>query len=377
MAGKLCSAGFGLQSLHQPIILFKATLFYEKQYTSPMHIIDRKWIGLAAGYQAIRSLQARLDAEFGRALQVGRQQQFRKEVAGWQKKRRIFFAFLAIAPLSILGLCLAADYFREVACVIIYWIILVLIILVTLAVAGRSYILEVINRPELNSSGTLPLDLESRWWASLSPQELSPSPGSGRAKGDFLTLLAGYLPDTCLARRGPPVEGEASVTLLAPSGPWLFTLRDWSGKIARQDGAWKQVHGRGEDIVYNRAPDDQWLRQKEALVKILKECLPQAGGLVQGGVAFIHPKVHLDKTRIQGNTAAYGPAKAWVGRLGNAAAMDGFTLELQLELLDALIAGEEPAEQAGAESASAEEAAERLYQQAASELRTSVATMVK
>ena len=347
----------------------------KKQYTQPMHILDRKWSDLAAGYQAIRSLQARLEAEFGRAVQVGRQQQFLHEVAEWQKKRRIFFTFVAIAPLSGLVLCLAAFYFREVACVIIYWVVLVFVILVTLAAAGRGYIRDAIHRPELRSAGTLPLELEARWWADLAPQELIVSPGSGKAKADFLTLLAAFLPDTCLARRASPVDGEACVYVFAPAGTWLFTVRDWSGRIAKQDGVWKQVRRRDEAVVYDQAPDDQWLRQKKMLAKILIEQFPQTGGLVQGGVAFIHPKIHLDKALIQGNTAAYGPAKAWVERLRNAACMDGFTLELQLEIVDALIAGEEPASRASAEPASAKGAAERLYQQAAAELRASVAKM--
>jgi small-conductance mechanosensitive channel len=101
-----------------------------------MHIIDREWSYLAAGYQAIQSLQTRLESEFGRAVQAGHKEKFRREISEWEKKRRVLFALAAIAPLSIITLCLAAYYFREVACVIVYWVILVLIILVTLAVAA-------------------------------------------------------------------------------------------------------------------------------------------------------------------------------------------------------------------------------------------------
>src|SRR5450756_2272721 len=107
-----------------------------------MHSIDRKWTDLAAGYQAIQSFKTKLTSEFGRAVQVGHKQRFRKELTEWQKKRRVFFALVAVAPLSIIALCLTAFYFRDVACVIVYWAVLVLIILVTLAVAGRQYIHE-------------------------------------------------------------------------------------------------------------------------------------------------------------------------------------------------------------------------------------------
>lgn len=114
-------------------------------YTPAMHSIDRKWTDLAAGYQAIQSFKTKLTAEFGRAVRVGHKQQLRKELTEWQKKRRVFLALVAVAPLSIIALCLTAYYFRDVACVIIYWAVMVLIILVTLAVAGRQYIREMVN----------------------------------------------------------------------------------------------------------------------------------------------------------------------------------------------------------------------------------------
>lgn len=73
-----------------------------------MHIIDCQWTELAAGYQAVQALQTRLEAEFGRAIQAGHKQKFRRELTEWQKKRRVFFALAAIAPLSILTLFLTA-----------------------------------------------------------------------------------------------------------------------------------------------------------------------------------------------------------------------------------------------------------------------------
>jgi hypothetical protein len=311
-----------------------------------MRIIDRKWTELAAGYQAARSLQARLENEFSRAVEVGYQQQHRKDLTGWQKKRRVFFAFVAIAPLSILTLCLSAYYFRDVACVIVYWTVVVLVILVTLAVAARGYIMEVMNRPRLVPVDSLPMDLEKRWW-------------------------------TCLARRGPPVEGEASLYIFAPSGPWIFTLRDWNGEIAREGDLWKQVRKRGEAVVFSQAPDDQWLRMKEVLVNIFMERFPQTGGKIQGGVAFTNPKAHLDKGLIRGNTAAYGPAGSWAERLRRAPiAGDGFTLEMQLETLDALTASESKPAEPGYSSTSAKSLATRLYEEAVAELRAFVAKMV-
>ena len=346
-----------------------------------MHLIDRKWTDLTAGYQAVQSLQARLETEFGRAVQVGHKQKFRKEVTEWQKKRRIFFTLVVIAPLSIIVLCLAAFYFREVACVIVYWVVVVLTILVTLAVAGRSYIRDVINRPKLEDLNAPAGDLEQRWWASLSPQELAISTGRGKEKMDFLSLLADSLPEPCLVQRDLLVDGDNHVLLFTPSGLWLFTVRDWSGSIVRQDGIWKQVHKQQIDAaVYDQAPDDEWLRQKEAIVKVLEKRLSQrawTGSSIQGGVAFTHPKVHLDKARILGNTAAYGPAKAWIGRVRHAPGIDGFSLEIQLEILDALSTGENPDMEQSEKRISSKDEAGRLYLEVSGELRESVAKMVE
>ncbi len=352
-----------------------------------MHNIDRKWADLAAGYQAIQSFKAKLTAEFGRAVRVGHKQQFRKELTDWQKKRRVFFALAAVAPLSIIALCLTAFYFREVACVIVYWVMLVLIILVTLAVAGRQYIREMVNgKPVPPPVDGLAVDLEGRWWDSLAPQALAVEKAGGKAEDDFLTMLARSLPDPYSAR----VFSDTEALLLGPSGIWLFKFEHWSGTIVKQDGVWKQIQTthnklgrkRREETKHEPGPDDQWLQQKQEIVKTLEKHLPervwtlrQAQGnalsLIQGGVAFSHPKANLDKKRIQGNTASYGPPKGWAERVRRAPAVDGFTLEMQLEILDALTGD------GSQQTVSAKDEAERLYQQAVEELRATVAKMVK
>ena len=336
-----------------------------------MRTLDRKWTDLAAGYQTVQSLQAKLETEFGRAVQAGHKQKFRKELTEWQKKRRIFFALAALAPLSVITLCVTAYYLRDVACVIVYWAILVLVIVVTLAVAGRDYIREMMNRPELARGETLTVDLEQRWWASLSPKELTVEKPGEKNNADFQALLARSLPDTFLAARG---------LLFSASGVWVFVARDWSGTIVKQDGDWKQVLKRREETIPEPAPDDEWLRQKEKIVKTIEHQFPQRAwtvSLIQGGVVFTHPKAHLDKSRIRGNSAAYGPAKAWVERLRRAPSVDGFTLPVQLEILDALIAEAGFNERQGIITSSAKDEAEKLYQQAVMELRESVAKMVK
>jgi hypothetical protein len=344
-----------------------------------MHSIDRKWTDLAAGYQTIQSLKAKLTAEFGRAVQVGHKQQIRKELTEWQKKRRVFFALVVIALLSIIALCLTAYYFREVACVIIYWAVLVLIVLVTLAVAGRQYIREMVTgKPVPQPVEGLVVDLEGRWWGSLSPQEWPVEKAGEKGGVDFLTLLSRFLPDPYSAR----ILSDTDVLLLGSSGIWAFKVEQWSGTIVKQEGAWKQIQTvrdklgrkRREEKTHESGPDDQWIEQKQEIVQTLKEHLPERAwilNLIQGGVVFAHPKVNLDKKRIQGNTASYGRSKAWAGRILRAPSVDGFTLEMQLEILDALTG------RGSQQTISAKVEAERLYQQAIEELRASVAKMVK
>jgi hypothetical protein len=344
-----------------------------------MHTVDSQWTGLAAGYQAIQSFNSKLTAEFGRAVRVGHEQQLRKELTEWQKKRRVFFALVAVAPLSIITLCLTAYYFHDVACVIIYWAVLVLVILVTLAVAGRQYILEMVNgKPVARRVEGQVVNLEGRWWDSLSPQELAAGKAGKKEEGLFLALLARSLPDLYSAR----LLSDTDVLLLGPSGIWILKVESWSGTIIKQDGIWKQIQTvrdkfwrkRQIENTHEPGPDDGWLQQKQEIVKTLAEHLPERAwtlNLIQGGVVFSHPKVNLDKDCIQGSTASYGPSRAWAERICRAPAVDGFTLEIQLEILDAL---------AGADSQgtiSAKDEAERLYQQAVQELRAYVTKMVK
>jgi hypothetical protein len=295
------------------------------------------------------------------------------------KKRRIFFILVAVAPLSIVVLCLTSFYFRDVACVIIYWALLVLLILVTLAVAGRQYIREMVNgRPAQKTSEPLVVDLEGRWWDSLAPMDLVDEKPGAKKGVSFQDMLSRSLPDTCILQ-------SLSLTdflLFGPSGVWIFIVLDWPGSIFKQGGLWTQSEtvrdklgrkGR-EEKTQDHAPDDQWLNLKQKITQKIETYLlekAETSNLVQGGVVFGHPKVDLDKKRIQDNTASYGPPKAWVERIRRALPLDNFNLERQLEILDAL------AEPASSQTTSAMDQAELLYHQAVKELREYISKLVK
>jgi hypothetical protein len=353
-------------------------------YTLSMRSIDPQWTDLSAGYETIQALQGRLEKEFGRAVKIGHERRFRHELTEWQKKRRIFFALAAFAPLSLIGLCASAYYFREVACVIVYWAVVVLTILVTLAVAGRNYIREAVNRPEPKHGEALEVDLEGRWWEGLSPKSTSLVKKNGDEGAGFAALLKSSLNNTYLTMGAISKQDGQELLLLGPSGIWVFVIRDWKGTVVKQEGVWhflKTFHDRWgrkriEDQVIEKGPDDDWLRRKGQILKEIEAQLPEPVGtrdLVQGGVVFTHPGVVLDKTRIQGNSAAYGPARAWVERLGRSGPVAGFTPVLQLKVMDLLRLGRE----ADDKGASAKAEAERLYQEAAGELRTFVKQLVK
>ena len=348
----------------------------KRVYTDRMHIITRGWSNLAAGYQAVESLQARLESEFGRAFQAGQKQKFLRELSEWEKKRWVLIAMSAIAPLSIITLCLAAFYFRDVACVIVYWTILVVIILVTLAVAGRNYLLEAMNRPAPGHDKILAVDLKQRWWTSLSSnREPAVVKAEDKEITAFLNMLGQSLPKDCLAVREP------GPLVVCPAGVWLFQLEAWKGTITREEGVWKQTQSvrdkmgrkQSQEQTHEAGPDEAWLHRKAEIEKTLSERLPEgewAGRQIQGGVAFTHPKASLDKANIQGNTAAYGTARGWAERMRGASVTAELTMESQLKILEAVLA--RPGEQAQ----SAKEEAERLYQEAADELRMSIAKMV-
>ena len=69
-------------------------------YTDRMRTIDPKWRGLAEGYRLVQNLEARLEREFGHALEAGYKQAYLKKMEEWRGKRRVFFALLGLAPLA-------------------------------------------------------------------------------------------------------------------------------------------------------------------------------------------------------------------------------------------------------------------------------------
>ncbi len=349
-----------------------------------MRLIDPRWTDLSIGWQTVQALQARLEAEFGRAVQVGFNRKYRREQAEWQKKRRAVIAGAALFPLSVIALCLATFYFREAACVLAWWTMTVMVIFVTLIVAGWNYLREVVSGQPKAQRARVAVSLADRWWQSLAPPSLGIEKHGERGEVDFLGHLARALPDSWLAVRGlltsAHMVSDTDALLFGPSGLWIFEVKYWSGRIVKKDGVWKQEHRKREDKVHDQAPDEQWLRQRDEILKTIQMRLPHlawTSSLLHGGVVFSHPKAELVRANIEGNTASYGPASAWVERLWQSPADERFTLEVQLEILDALVTWARRNERQTVEYLSSKDKAEQLYEEAAALLRESVALMVK
>jgi hypothetical protein len=347
-----------------------------------MRMIDPRWTGLEEGYQVVQALQGKLESEFGRAVQVGQRRKFRRELNDWQKKRRLFIALAVLAPLAVITLCLSAFYFQQVACVIVYWAFLVVIILVALAVAGRQYIQQVVSGPPAPAKPSAGMEaLEGRWWASLAPS--LPAPLSRKEVPGPVSQLAAGLPDEYLMIASGPTGGQAGLLLVGASGIWLFEPRDWEGTIVKEAGVWKRV-GKGSRrpgaAALPPAPDERWIEQKRLLVETLQSRLPHlawTADLIQGGILFSHPKAAPDKARIEDSQVSYGPARAWIQRLRSAPPVEGFPPGTQMEILETLAGILRPQEPARGESRPARAEAERLYQETAEGLRQALARMVK
>jgi hypothetical protein len=367
-----------------------------------MRILDSKWTHLADGYRLLQTLQEKLEAEFGRAVRIGHRQKHRKELAEWQKKRRIFFALIALAVLSVLTLCVLPFYLEQLDArktfILFYWACVVMIILVTAGVALRAYIREMVaGRPAMQKGVPTASLLEGRWWSSLTAVEMAIEKAGDRGELDFLAQLGRRLSDEHLAVRGlltsTRVTSDTDVLVMGPSGVWVFEVKHWRGRIVKQDGVWKQVQAvRGkmgkkhyEEKIAEQAPDDQWLHQAQEIVKTIQRRLPKGAlpadldpaDLIQGGLVFTHPEAVLDKTMIQGQTASYGPPGPWIERLVKAEAREGFSLEARLQVLDALVHWATLNEHDVVQVVSAEAEAQRLYDETAGELRGYVAELVK
>ncbi|MFH2102320.1 MAG: hypothetical protein ABIJ39_03040 [Chloroflexota bacterium] len=373
-----------------------------------MRIIDRRWKGLAEGYRALLDYQRKLETEYTRAIQAGYRQKYRQALTGWQKKRRVLIAMASLSVLGVIALCVSGVYLRDYVCILAYWTLVVIVILVTTIVARRAYVTEMLaGRPEEGAVNPDQFALARRWWQRLEPADLVRVDPKGKKGESFLVHLARHLPDDYITVAQPATTlavGAATgalgtpnrmgggpfedILLLGPTGIWLFSLVPWRGRVVKRDGTWyhpqprpgKPEGKRLAEAPAAQAPDEHWLARKAALVEVFRVAFPDLPWLadsVQGGLVFDHPDVVLEKEKINGFAAPYGQPRGWIARIQAARPVDGLNMELRLALLEAFAGLAHETSDPPEDSSPARGEAEGAYAEAAGELRQLVAGLLE
>jgi hypothetical protein len=228
------------------------------------------------------------------------------------------------------------------------------------------------------------------WWKNLEPRfQTVQNPGDEGVYG-FIDLLADNLPNSYIvvseiltSRRKIT---DTDVLLLGPSGIWVFEVKHWYGVIHKKDDEWwqrisnRRIDHLQENGERKQGPDEQWINQVREITTTLKRRRPDvawAAGHIQGGIVFSNPEARLDKTNITGNRASYGRPKHWLNRILKARPNKNFTLEVQLQILDALIEFGLSIERDKIVPVSANLLAERAYQKASQDRSKFVNEWVK
>jgi hypothetical protein len=223
-------------------------------------------------------------------------------------------------------------------------------------------------------------ELTERWWASLAPSNYQEREHGDRGEIRFLRSLS-FLNDDYIAvwklLTSAKVTSDTDVLVLGPSGIWVFEVKFWNGKIYKRNGVWSK-RNRGETVEYSKSPDQQWLDQKEEIVKTIKMRLPSKpwiADLIQGGIVFAHSNAEFGQ--ISGHKASYGKPGGWHKRLRNAKPVASFGTVERLQVLDALIAYANLHEKEPVKILSAVPRAKQLYDEASVALHEYVVERVK
>jgi len=344
-----------------------------------MRIIEKRWLEINAGYQAALSLEARLQSDWKRAIQVAQKREDLTAKAKRERTRKIagiiFAALLFICILFWIGIFYLPDSRAQL---LVYFCVLSF----PGIVSGIVYIFH----PGSTGSRTHPanhpsLDLVEPWWKSLRPKRYVIQTSGGRAEVDFLKSLS-FLEDNHIAIWGlltsAKITSDTDVLLLGPTGIWVFEVKYWNGIISRRDGIWYADYRSGGSKTYDKSPDEQWVAQKDEISKTIRMRLrsrPWLEGLIKGGVVFAHPNATFGQ--ITGHKAAYGRPGAWHKRIRETKPVRNFGIEDQLQLLDALILYANRHEKEKLEIVSAREEAHQLYDNAVAALRKYVSERVK
>ena len=344
-----------------------------------MRVIDKRWIKLKEGYNQLKYLSARFDAEWKRPIQVAQRRKHKQEYAVWKSNRRIFLS-VASGVFLVFSLLCGLSFFSEewgLKCLYSFLTISILLGGIGFGLVSRSFIRSIFARPEIENYFPLSQQLVELWWKSLEPRfQTVQNPGDEGVYG-FIDLLADNLPNSYLVvseiLTSKRKITDTDVLLLGPSGIWVFEVKHWYGVIHKKDGEWwqrisnRRIDHLQENGERKQGPDEQWLNQVREITTTIKRRRPDVAWAtehIQGGIVFSNPEARLDLRNIIGSRASYGRPRHWLNRILKAHPDKNFTLEVQLQVLDALIEFGLSIERDKIIPVSANLLAERAYQKA-------------
>ena len=146
-------------------------------------------------------------------------------------------------------------------------------------------------------------------------------------------------------KRGDDID----VTVVGPTGIWVFEVKYWSGSIMWQDGQWRRQQTYYEtggvpvtkNPVVKQSPDEQWQRMAVDVAKSVRIHAPQLVSRFltnirsQGGIVFTHPNATLHIAA--GCPCEWGNISKWTPKLMNAPRIKGWDERTTFVILDILL----------------------------------------
>jgi hypothetical protein len=164
---------------------------------------------------------------------------------------------------------------------------------------------------------------------------------------------------------------DVDLLLIGPTGVWVLESKYWSGVIRIHRGTWtrRRYAGSGDASEEIRAFDEQWLRQREAVLEALSGLdLPAKNGLVKGGLVFSHPRSEVvddGSCRV-----LMGGMLEWKERILDAELIEGLDDDARVKVADALLA--QAARPAGSARRRAADLAREVHQEVGARIKETV-----
>ena len=164
---------------------------------------------------------------------------------------------------------------------------------------------------------------------------------------DFIHHLQQKLDDShyIISRLRQKQGDDVDVTVVGPSGLWVFEVKYWSGRIVWQNGQWqheKNHRNNASPSIITQPPDEQWRRMTADVARSIQYRAPQLVSRflthisAKGGVVFTHKEATY--AIAPGCPAAWGNIATWERRLVSAPKVPGWDERVTLTVLDALLA---------------------------------------